>query len=56
MQIQITTGRYKGQTLPVVDSGEKTIRATLTGGGTITLPKDSPTGPYYQEVKGEQQE
>lgn len=51
MQIQITTGRYKGQTLPVVDNGEKTIRAKLTGGGTICLPVGSQTGPYFKEVQ-----
>jgi hypothetical protein len=51
MHIQITTGRYKGQTRPVHKESDKSIKVRIIGVGFMTLPKDSPTGPYYQEVQ-----
>lgn len=50
--IEITTGRFEGQTLEVTDNEGSIIRANLPEGGTICLPKNSQTThiTYFTEV------
>lgn len=47
-KIRILVGRLAGQIVPVLEESLASVKAKLDG-GTITLPKQSPTGIRYFE-------